>query len=77
MLFCGHWATFLTVFFGLPTLLLAISQFGCLHFGQRAGLVWIRLTQECPHRRQSHIMCFGIGITLAIIAGFNIALNIF
>jgi hypothetical protein len=39
-----------------------MSQFGCLHFGQRAGLPAMRFTQVCSQRKQSQIMVLGIGI---------------
>jgi hypothetical protein len=39
-----------------------ISQFGCLHFGQRTGREATRFTQPWPHRKHLHIMLFGICI---------------
>jgi len=41
-----------------------MSQLCCLHFGQCLGRPAIRFTHPYPHRRQSQILAFGIGIGL-------------
>jgi hypothetical protein len=57
---------FVRVFFfgGRPRLSLptGTSQFGCLQFGQCAGLPSIRLIQVCSQRRHSQIISGGIDI---------------
>jgi hypothetical protein len=54
---------------GRPTPIDFVSQFGCLHFGQRTGRAATRLTQAWPHRRQSQTIFAGMGM-FAMIAGF-------
>jgi hypothetical protein len=70
---CHVVAFFFAAFFfalgGRPTPIDFVSQFGCLHFGQRTGLAATRLTQAWPHRRQSQTIFAGMGMS-AVIAGF-------
>jgi hypothetical protein len=66
-------ADFFAVFFaGLPRPIEAVSQLGCLHFGQRTGRESTRLNHACPHRRHSQILSIGMVILylFAMIANF-------